>query len=98
MQAQKAMGRSGRVFGGTLMVGVLSCNDPADSSPLEASVLGGVTHSAEPQGPHETSVLNSSTLNTTKQIRSLTQSYKSAQNELDVSFLSIYFIIQKSVV
>ena len=94
MQAQKALGRSGRVFGGTLMVGVLPCSDPAESSHLEASVLGGVTNSAEPitVGAADSSILNSSNLNTTKPIRSLTQSYKSAQNELDVSLhMSTFF-------
>ena len=95
MQAQKALGRSGRVFGGTLMVGVLPCSDPtgvngADSSHLETSVFGGLTsvppYSSEQQACDTLTVhtLNSS-LNTTKSIRSLTQSYKAAQNDLDVS-------------
>jgi len=62
---------AGRIFGGTLMVGVLPCSDPADSSHLEVSVLGGVTSAAEPQyvGVGDSSILNSSNLNTTKQIR-----------------------------
>ena len=70
------------------MVGVLPCSDPAEASHLEASVLGGVTYSADPVtvGAADSSILNSSNLNTTKPIRSLTQSYKSAQNELDVSW------------
>jgi len=90
MQAQKALGRSGRVFGGTLMVGVVPCADPGnlDSSHLESSVFGGVTTVP----PHHESVAAesfalpnaNSTLNTTKSIRPLTQSYRMAQKDLDV--------------
>jgi hypothetical protein len=46
LQAQKALGRSGRVFGGTLMIGVAVCDDPSavEASQLETSVLGGITN------------------------------------------------------
>ena len=58
-----------------------------DVSHLETSVFGGLTNvppHCDSQADTTVHTLNSS-LNTTKTIRSLTQSYKSAQNELDVS-------------
>jgi hypothetical protein len=74
------------------MVGVLPCADPTglnETSHLETSVFGGLTnpptYSNDPLHSDTTVHNISSNLNTTKSIRSLTQSYKSAQNELDVS-------------
>jgi hypothetical protein len=91
MQAQKALGRSGRVFGGTLMVGVVPCSDPSnlDSSHMEGSVFGGVTtvpaHNESVMADSFVIPNANSTLNTTKSIRPLTQSYRLAQKDLDVS-------------
>lgn len=79
MQAQKALSRSGRIFGGSLMIGVSQCLDP----PSEASQI--LDHTSA-----ETSVLslNSSLAPMNRSIRPLTQSFKAAHNEHEISALA----------
>ena len=84
MQAQKALGRTGRIFGGSLMVGVSPCLDP----PLDATV--NASQILEHTSNQDTSVmsLNSSLAggpHHNRSIRPLTQSFKAAHNEHDVS-------------
>lgn len=76
MQAQKALSRSGRVFGNSLMIGVVPCLDPPSDNNVsqilenpESSVLS----------------LNSSLAPQNRSIRPLTQSFKAAHNDHDVS-------------
>jgi len=81
LQAQKALGRTGRVFGGSLMVGVSPCLDPpADATANASQILDHTSH-------QDTSVmsLNSSLATHNRSIRPLTQSFKAAHNEHDVS-------------
>ena len=45
LQAQKALGRTGRVFGGSLMVGVSPCLDPpADATANASQILDHTSH------------------------------------------------------
>lgn len=81
MQAQKALGRSGRVFNGNLMIGVSVCLDPPQDA-INASQL------LDQTGTNlDASVvsLNSSLASHNRSIRPLTQSYKAAHNEHEVS-------------
>jgi nuclear pore complex protein Nup53 len=95
MQAQKALGRSGRVFGGTLMIGVAPCHDPPAEATNVSNILdqtGGHHH------PADSSVLslNSSLAPHNRSIRPLTQSYKAAHNEHEVSKNNNLFSLIKS--
>lgn len=95
MQAQKAIGRSGRVFGGSLMVGVMPCHDPpppvADGN-ISTLDHTGHYHNATGAAADTSNVmtLNSSlaTPGHNRSIRPLTQSYKNAHNENDVSLIA----------
>ena len=81
MQAQKALGRSGRVFNGTLMIGVSVCHEPPSEAVANSSQM------LEQTGTHlDASVvsLNSSLATHNRSIRPLTQSYKAAHNEHEV--------------
>jgi len=82
-QAQSALSRSGRILGGTLMIGVALCQD-ADVQAMNAAAAG-----SEGQ---ETSLLDQSKANVSlynntpsRSIRPLTQAYKAAQSEHEVS-------------
>ena len=103
MQAQKALGRSGRVFGGNLMIGVSICHDPPQEA-INASQL------LDQTGTNlDASVvsLNSSLASHNRSIRPLTQSYKAAHNEHEVrvvflsikkcSFISKFFILYTGI-
>jgi len=81
MQAQKALGRTGRIFGGSLMVGVSPCLEPPADATANASQI--LDHTSN----QDTSVmsLNSSLATHNRSIRPLTQSFKAAHNEHDVS-------------
>jgi len=84
MQAQKALGRSGRVFNGNLMIGVSVCLDPPQDA-INASQL------LDQTGTNlDASVvsLNSSLASHNRSIRPLTQSYKAAHNEHEVSAIA----------
>ena len=83
LQAQKALARSGRVFGGSLMVGVSPCTEP----PSEAV---NASHILEQTNNQDNSVLslNSSLATHNRSIRPLTQSYKAAHNEHEVSAMA----------
>jgi hypothetical protein len=48
LQAQKALGRTGRVFGGSLMVGVSPCLDPPADATANASQI--LDHTSHQQG------------------------------------------------
>ena len=79
LQAQKALARSGRVFGGSLMVGVSICTEP----PADAV---NASHILEQTNNQDNSILslNSSLATHNRSIRPLTQSYKAAHNEHEV--------------
>ena len=85
MQAQKALGRSGRVFSGTLMIGVTPCLDP----PSEAVNSSHILDQSATHNPANSSVmsLNSSlaTHGHNRSIRPLTQSYMAAHNDHEVN-------------
>jgi len=85
MQAQKALGRSGRVFNGTLMIGVSVCHEPPSEAVANSSQM------LEQTGTHlDASVvsLNSSLATHNRSIRPLTQSYKAAHNEHEISAIA----------
>ena len=84
MQAQKALARNGRVFGNSLMIGVVPCTDP----PLDS--MANASHVLDSTNNPEQSVLslNSSLAHHNRSIRPLTQSFKAAHNEHDVSAIS----------
>ncbi len=105
MQAQKALGKSGRVLGGSIMIGVSPCTDPsvteeaqsvADSSVLNHSHLLHNQSVAAGVAAGDTSVttLNSSLggarLNSS--IRPLTQAYKAAAsgNEASIPYSPLF--------
>lgn len=83
LQAQKALARSGRVFGGSLMVGVSTCTEPP-SEAVNASHILEQTNNQD----HSVLSLNSSLATHNRSIRPLTQSYKAAHNEHEVSALA----------
>ena len=85
MQAQKALGRSGRVFNGTLMIGVAMCHEP----PSEAVNASQILDQTGTNLDASVVSLNSSLATHNRSIRPLTQSYKAAHNEHEVcdSFL-----------
>jgi len=100
-QAQSALSRSGRILGGTLMIGVTLCQD-ADIQAMNSNGAAGSTTAAG----NDTSLLDQSSsgggkqhlnntsmaLNVTnasnRSIRPLTQAYKAAQSEHEVSLNS----------
>ena len=86
MQAQSALGRHGRIMGGTLMIGVVPLQgDPNLSSVQNNSQLLDHRHTASRlDNSHITNI--SSTLGGTpgKSIRPLTQAYKATQSEHEV--------------
>ena len=81
MQAQKALGRSGRVFNGTLMIGVAMCHEP----PSEAVNASQILDQTGTNLDASVVSLNSSLATHNRSIRPLTQSYKAAHNEHEVS-------------
>ena len=95
MQAQSALGRHGRIMGGTLMIGVVPCQGDTNLN---------TTHNTSNILDHKSSVgrldnsnianISSSLGNTTnKSIRPLTQAYKAAQSEHEVCFQFIYSLM-----
>merc|ERR1719215_26508 len=85
MQAQKALGRNGRIFGGSLMVGVVPCTDPPAEAATNASTILDHTNNAE----NSVLSLNSSlAAHHNRSIRPLTQSFKAAHNENDISAIA----------
>merc|ERR1712126_157662 len=99
-QAQSALSRSGRVLGGTLMIGVALANE-ADAQAINTSAAAtpGVNHdgqhglldrSTTAVTANTSSVtLNPSGLNTpSKSIRPLAQAYKATHNEHEISLSS----------
>ena len=85
MQAQKALGRSGRVFNGNLMIGVSVCLDPPQEA-INASQL--LDHTGTNLDASVVS-LNSSLASHNRSIRPLTQTYKAAHNEHEVRVYSV---------
>merc|ERR1712141_874862 len=84
MQAQKALGRSGRVFGGNLMIGVSVCHDP----PTEAINASQLLDQTGTNLDASVVSLNSSLASHNRSIRPLTQTYKAAHNEHEVSAIA----------
>ena len=112
MQAQKALGKSNKVMGGSIMIGVSLCSDPvvttednyANNSSIlnQSQVIAGSSSMAPSknqmnqyvatagggQNDHSVTTLNSSLggsyLNRSS-IRPLTQAYKAANADTDVS-------------
>ena len=89
MQAQKALNRSNRVMGGSIMVGVSPCTDTAimeqdaaNASCLNASVNQSHVAAAETSIMTLNSSIGGSQLN--RSIRPMTQAYKTAQSENQV--------------
>ena len=81
MQAQKALAKSGRVFGGSLMIGVSICTDPSVHE-LNGSQMLDQSHANNP----EASIMSlNSSLPVNRSIRPLTQSFMAAHNEHDVT-------------
>ena len=75
-QAQSALSRSGKILGGTLMIGVTLC--PESEAMAEAAAGDGLQDSRN-------NLSLSTSLNTSRSVRPLAQAYKSAQNEHEVS-------------
>ncbi len=93
MQAQKAVGKTGRVLGGSIMIGVSPCTDPnvteENGAAADHSILGRshILHNQSTAAADQSvTTLNSSLggarLNSS--IRPLTQAYKSAANDSQV--------------
>ena len=85
MQAQSALGRSGRIMGGTLMIGVAPFQDDANMN--NSSQILDQSISASQAVVHDSSHITnlSSHLGTPRSIRPLTRAYKVAQSEHEVS-------------
>lgn len=86
MQAQKAIGKSNRVIGGSIMIGVVPCTDPN----VEDSVTTMNKSYADPTSAFVDKDASVTTLNSSlggarlnSSIRPLTQSFKTG--DLDVS-------------
>ena len=89
MQAQKALGKSNRIVGGSIMIGVAPCTEPnLDESVANISTLNRSYAPGNVDRDASVTTLNSSLggarLNSS--IRPLTQAYKAAHGEHDVSF------------
>jgi len=91
-QAQSALSRSGRILGGTLMIGVALCQDADVTNGTAGAGEGSLLDQSTAAARANTSV---NTLNTTgvngtpsRSIRPLTQAYKTAQSENEVSLNS----------
>ena len=82
IQAQKALARSGRVFGGSLMIGVTPCLEPPPEAAASSSQI--LDHTSNQVADSSVLSLNSSLATHNRSIRPLTQSYKAAHNELNV--------------
>lgn len=93
MQAQSALGRHGRIMGGTLMIGVMpSQGDAHTNAGQNSSQILDQRASHSRAGRSDSSCITniSSNLGSTpsKSIRPLTQAYKAAQSEHEVSMSS----------
>ena len=91
MQAQSALGRHGRIMGGTLMIGVV----PSDGEP-NASITHNNSHMTDSRynsgrldNSHIANISSNLGNTTSRSIRPLTQAYKAAQSEHEVTFVFI---------
>ena len=91
MQAQSALGRHGRIMGGTLMIGVV----PFDGEP-NASITHNNSHMTDSRynagrldNSHIANISSNLGNTTSRSIRPLTQAYKAAQSEHEVTYLLI---------
>ena len=94
MQAQSALARSGRIMGGTLMIGVTPCQVPTNGmqAGANASQILDESRSTSKHGYLDNSHITNISSNfgtPSRSIRPLTQAYKAAQSEHDVSFLAL---------
>ena len=89
MQAQSALGRHGRIMGGTLMIGVVPFKGDVNMSGMQNSSQ--LLDQRPGNGRLDSSQIAniSSNLGSTpsKSIRPLTQAYKAAQSEHEVCFM-----------
>ena len=91
IQAQKALSKSGKILGGSIMIGVSPCTDTTfmeEMSAQQQEYLNGSQLNASHMtaaNPHDTSNLNASSMMNRSSIRPLTQAYKDANSDHDVS-------------
>lgn len=88
IQAQKALSKSGKILGGSIMIGVSPCTDTAfmeEMSSVQQEHLNGSQLNASTLDASVNNVTNSSINVANKSsIRPLTQAYKNAQSDYDV--------------
>ena len=95
MQAQSALGRHGRVMGGTLMIGVIpSQGEQQINASQNNSQINVQKESYSKRGNLENSAyitdISSNLVSTpSKSIRPLTQAYKAAQSEHEVRIINM---------
>ena len=82
MQAQSALGRHGRVMGGTLMIGVVPFQGDANLN--NSQILDHRQNSCRLDNSHIANISSNLGNTTGKSIRPLTQAYKAAQAEHEV--------------
>lgn len=86
-QAQSALSRSGRILGGTLMIGVILCHDPPES-PMNGTRTGLLEQTGDKRLNSSVATVNTSVHTPSRSIRPLTQAYKAAHNEHEMSMSS----------
>jgi len=90
MQAQSALGRNGRIMGGTLMIGVVPCQGDTNSNSMlnNSNILDQKSSAGRLDNSNVANISSSLGNTTNKSIRPLTQAYKAAQSEHEVSMSS----------
>jgi len=90
MQAQSALGRHGRIMGGTLMIGVVPCQGDTNLNTTHnnSNILDQKSSVGRLDNSNIANISSSLGNTTNKSIRPLTQAYKAAQSEHEVSMSS----------
>ena len=95
MQAQSALGRHGRIMGGTLMIGVVPCQGDTNLNTTHnnSNILDQKSSVGRLDNSNIANISSSLGNTTNKSIRPLTQAYKAAQSEHEVFFQFIFSLM-----
>ena len=98
MQAQSALGRHGRIMGGTLMIGVVPCqgDNNLNTTHNNSNILDQRSSVGRLDNSNIANISSSLGNTTNKSIRPLTQAYKAAQSEHEV-FFNLYLLMTNQI-